>query len=168
MDETLTKLTRLAEEASRLDSIGHHDEADRLDEEFTRLAYFKSIQKFKNDPRAQFFGGVNPALTGNSTNFFSQFQQLATPCGAIRLPMGVSTGSNDPEALAQAVMDAIQQQCPQLAANEAAMQQYYEELVQWANEDYAMAKQQGVDPGTPPSASTPQYNQMQQQLTGQV
>ena len=69
--------------------------------------------------------------------------------------MSVMTGDADPAELANQIMEAIQSQCPQLAQNEAAMQEYYQELTDWVNSDYAPAKNNGTQPVAPPTLQQP-------------
>jgi hypothetical protein len=158
---TLNRLENIAQAATALDLLGLHKEADEMDRMFTRLAYFKGLKGI-SDMRAQYMGGTNPAYTGNTLNFFNMYQTMSTPCGAIRLPAVVANGSHDAETAAQEVVHAIEMQCPELGANEAAMAAYREDLVEWFANDYALAKQQGLEPATPPKMSDPYYQNMAQ------
>ena len=143
---TLLELTQIARD---LDRRGKPRQAEAVDE-FVRVAYFENMKKFQDRPEAAYFGGVNPGYTGNNEGMATWWHQLSTPCGAISLPP-CSIGGSDPEECAQMILDHIYEQCPQLRSNEQAMTQYFQDLVDWATNDYAEQKQNGTPAAPQPN-----------------
>jgi hypothetical protein len=137
-------------EARRQESLGNYKAADTLDKLIERVAFFKNLQQM-DDPRAKFFGGTNPTYTALENGYTPQYQMLSTPCGGIRIPMRQK--DQDPQEFAESAAQSVQTQCPQLAQNEQAVQEWMQNLLEWSQTEYA-----GMDDAEKAKATPPQLN----------